>query len=420
MGEKKALQWPSDSAERAPIDSIIPNPRNPRKHSAKQVAQVAASIQEWGFTNAILVDENNQIIAGHGRHEAALLLKLDEVPVIVAKGWPEAKKMAYLIADNKLGLNSEWDEDVLNVELQGLKAEGFDIELTGFDDFELEEIEPEDMGEPEVPEVVEPVTRLGDVWILGDHRLMCGDSTSKDAVNVLMDGIDADMVFTSPPYNANASMEIRKKSGSVKAKKVSMYSDGIADAMKSVEYTDFASSVLEVCFSVTDGFIFWNVSYNANSKFEYIKQIQGRLDHLVEQVCWKKSMAMPVRGTLKRDWEPIYIFSTEKCSLGVDVVTSNHWEVSNAGSQVGSHRACFPIALPEMGIDIVKKKTGVVFEPFSGAGTTMLACENKKRKCRGMELNPKFCDVSIIRWQEMTGKKAVLESTGESYDSLKK
>jgi len=166
VSEKKAIKWPSDSAERVPIDSIIPNPRNPRKHSAKQVAQVAASIQEWGFTNAILVDENNQIIAGHGRHEAALLLNLDEVPVIVAKGWPEAKKMAYLIADNKLGLNSDWDSEALLLEIEGIKEQEFDVSLLGFDDLELLALEPElpEVVEPELPEVVEPVAVAGDVY----------------------------------------------------------------------------------------------------------------------------------------------------------------------------------------------------------------------------------------------------------------
>jgi DNA modification methylase len=245
---------------------------------------------------------------------------------------------------------------------------------------------------------------------------MCGDSTSVDAVDKLMLGQKADLNFTSPPYNANTKVGDGDIFTSKKAKK--LYAEGYSDNLKSSEYVDFASGVLNVCFSVTDGFIFWNVSYNANSRFEYIQQIVPRLPYLIEQICWKKSSTIPFKGSLMRDWEPIYLFSTHGEMLGLNEVVSNFWQISNTNSQAENHKACFPVELPEKGISIVKKKTGIVFEPFGGSGSTLIACEKTKRQARLMELDPKYCDVIVKRWQDFTGKKATLESSGEPFDEL--
>jgi DNA modification methylase len=309
---------------------------------------------------------------------------------------------------------------MLKVEIEGLQLEDFNIDLLGFDDnfldglFDKEPTEglTDEDAVPEAPET--PITVQGDIWVLGNHRLMCGDSTSIDAVDKLMDGAKADMVFTSPPYNADA----KAGQGDIfnKKKSVKLYSDGYADNLPSQEYVDFASSVLEICFSVTDGFIFWNVSYNAKSRFEYIQQISNRLPYLVEQVCWKKSSTIPFKGSLMRDWEPIYVFSTNKQPVAVKEVTSNFWQVSNTGSQAENHKACFPVELPERGIAIVAKNTGIVFEPFGGSGTTAIACEKTGRDCYMMELDPKYCDVIIKRWQDFTGQKAIHAETGKLFD----
>jgi DNA modification methylase len=256
----------------------------------------------------------------------------------------------------------------------------------------------------------EPKTKLGDIYQLGNHRLMCGDSTSIDAVDKLMDGKKADMVFTSPPYNANT---MAGDGGVFNSKPVKLYKEGYSDNLNSVDYIDFIKSVLNICFTATDGFIFWNVNYNAKSKFEYIKQIEDRIDYLVEQICWKKSSTIPFKGMLKRAWEPIYVFSTNKQNLNVKEITENFWEVSNVNSQHKEHKACFPVALPEKGIHLVNANTGIIFEPFCGSGTTIIAAEKNNRKCYGMELDPKYCDVIVKRWEDFTGKKAVLllEST---------
>jgi len=393
------------------VQSLIPYARNSRKHSDEQVAQIAASIKEFGWTNPILVDGENGIIAGHGRLAAARKLGLEEVPVIELAHLTEIQKRALIIADNKLALNADWDNEMLALELEELQLEGFDLALTGFDEDELNKLMPVEVegltdedAVPDVPE--EPITKLGDIYQLGNHRLMCGDSTSIDAVDKLMDGQKADLVFTSPPYNANTKAGDGDIFKSKKSKK--LYAEGYSDNLPSTEYIDFASSVLEVCFANTDGFIFWNVSYNAKSKNEYIKQIVNRLDYLIEQVCWKKTSTIPFKGCLMRDWEPIYIFSTNKQGLNTKTVTSNFWQVSNTGSQQENHKACFPVGLPEKGISLVNVNSGIIFEPFCGSGTTIIAAEKHGRKCYGMELDPKYCDVIVKRWEEFTGKKAEL------------
>jgi len=414
--------WPADKVERRSVESLVFYARNSRTHSDEQVSQIAASIKEWGWTTPVLIDPEGGLIAGHGRILAAQKLGIADVPCMVAEGWTDAQKKAYVIADNKLALNAGWDDDMLKVELGELGDLDFDLSLTGFDDDELSALLAEDGTEgltdedavPEAPEV--PVTVEGDVWLMGRHRLMCGDSTSIDAVDNLMDGQKADMVFTSPPYNADA----KAGQGDIfnKKKSVKLYADGYSDKLPSQDYVEFAASVLEVCFAVTDGFIFWNVSYNAKSRFEYIQQISDRLPYLVEQVCWKKTSTIPFKGSLMRDWEPIYVFSTNKQPVAVKEVTSNFWQVSNTGAQADNHKACFPVELPQRGIGIVARNTGIVFEPFGGSGTTAIACEKTARDCRMMELDPKYCDVIITRWQDFTGQQATLEATGQTYEEL--
>lgn len=401
------------------VKDLIPYARNSRTHSEEQVTQIASSIREFGFTNPIIIDDKNNIIAGHGRIMAANKLGIKEVPCVVVTGWTEAQKKAYVIADNKLALNAGWDEQMLKLEFDELGDLGFNLELTGFSLDEINKLNPvtvegltDEDAVPEAPEV--PKTVLGDIWLLGDHRLMCGDSTSIDAVEKLMDGKKADMVFTSPPYNADTKAGDGDIFTSKKSKK--LYGDGYSDKLPSKDYVDFASSVLEICFSATDGFIFWNVSYNAKSKNEYIKQIFNRLDYLVEQVCWKKSSTIPFKGCLMRDWEPIYIFSTNKQNLNTKNVVSNFWQISNTGAQQENHKACFPVALPEKGISLVNSNSGIVFEPFCGSGSTLIASEKNSRKCYAMELDPKYCDVIIKRWQDFTGKKATHAETGEAFD----
>ena len=400
------------------IDSLILNPKNNNKHPKEQIERLAKLIKHNGFRNPLVVSNRSGfVISGHGRIEAAKLAGLKEVPVMRQDFDNEASEYAYLTSDNAIASWSELDMSMVNTEM--LNFPDLDIDLLGIKDFELvipEVFEPL-TDEDAVPEVVHPITRRGDIWLLGNHRLMCGDSTMIDDVEKLMNGEKADMVFTSPPYNANTKAGQGDIFNGKKSKK--LYAEGYSDNLESNQYLDFTKTVLENCFSVTEGFIFWNVSYNANSRFEYIKQIEDRIEFLIEQICWKKTSTIPFKGSLMRDWEPIYLFSTNGKSLGLKEVVSNHWVVSNQNSQQENHKACFPVDLPRKGISIVKKTTGIVFEPFCGSGTTLIASEKEERRCFGMDLDEKYCDVIIKRWMNFTGKKATLELTGQTYEELK-
>jgi len=351
-----------NTIEHIATEALIPYARNSRTHSPEQVAQLARSIQEFGFTNPVLIDEHNTLIAGHGRVMAAQRIGLPVVPAIRLAHLSEAQRRAYVIADNQLALQAGWDTDILALELGELQADGFDLALTGFDADELaglllaeEEAPTEGLTtDDETPDVMaKAVSTTGDVWKLGKHRVMCGDSTRLGAIESLMDGEKADLTFTSPPYNANTKAGDGDIFTSKKKKK--LYSDGYSDNLSSREYINFAKNVLNNCFLSTNGFIFWNVSYNANSRFEYIKQIEDRLPYLIEQICWKKSSTIPFKGSLMRDWEPIFLFSTHGEPLGLEKVVSNFWEISNTNSQTENHKACFPVGLPEKGISIVRK-----------------------------------------------------------------
>lgn len=392
-----------------PIDTLTPYANNARTHSDDQIKKIQASLREFGFVNPVLIDANRGIIAGHGRIEAAKREGMTEVPCVFVEHLTDAQKRAYILADNRLAELAGWDMDAVRIEIERLAEDGFGIEITGFefDDIPMGKIAEDDFDADAVADaIVEPVTKLGDIWTLGRHRLMCGDSTDRATVDRLMDGQKADVTFTSPPYNANAKTGDGDIFNGKKAKQ--MYTGEYKDDMESDEYIKFVQTVLGICFENTEGFIFWNVSYNAKSKYEYIKQIEPFVEKLVEQICWKKSNTIPFKGMLKRAWEPIYVFSTSGDNLAVDEVTSNLWEISNVNAQLDCHKACFPVELPQKGIALVRPNTGVCLDPFGGSGSTLIACEQLNRTCYMMELDPKYCDVIIKRWETLTGQKAVL------------
>lgn len=386
------------------VDTLIPNPKNPNKHPAKQIAQLAKIIKHQGQRLPIVVSKRSGfIVAGHGRLEAIKSLGWAQCAVDEQEFATEADEYAHMIADNKIAELAEHDDALMIQQLTDMKFD-LDLDLLGMDDFKLPEIVEPQCDEDEVPEQVDTRCKRGDVWVLGSHRLMCGDSTMIDDVEKLMNGEKADVVFTSPPYNANTKVGQGSIFNGKKMKK--LYGEGYSDNLESENYIKFSKDVLEMCFAFTDGFIFWNVSYNANSRFEYISQITDRLPFLSEQICWKKSSTIPFKGSLRRDWEPIFLFSTSKKSLNLDEVVSNHWAISNTNAQQESHKACFPVDLPEKGISLVNKKTGIVFEPFGGSGSTLIACEKTGRKCYMMELDEHYCDVILTRWEKYTGKQA--------------
>lgn len=383
------------------------HPKNRNKHGQDQIERLAELYKYHGIRHPIIVSNLSKfIVAGHGRKLAAIRAGITEMPVVYQDFESTEAEYAFIQADNAIALWAELDLAGINADIGDLGPD-FDINMLGIQDFEIEPADKyQDKDADEIPDEVEPIAKLGQIYKLGEHRLMCGDSTDETTVSLLMNGEKADMVFTSPPYNANTKAGDGDIFNGKKGKK--LYAEGYSDNLESNEYVLFAKSVLDMCFKFTDGFIFWNVSYNANSRFEYIAQINDRLAFLIEQICWKKSSTIPFKGSLMRDWEPIYLFSTNGNLLGLEEVTSNHWAIGNANSQQENHKACFPVGLPEKGISIVRKRSGVVFEPFCGSGTTLIACEKNNRKCYGMELDPNYVDVIIARWEKFTGKKAEL------------
>ena len=389
--------------------------KNFNRHTSYGMSLLEKSLRELGAGRSILLDKDNNIIAGNGIVEAAGSVGLENVKIIETTGdeivavkrtdmtidSKEGREMA--LADNATAnADLSWDED--NIKEQTEKWD-FDTSDWGMDFNFDKDTEVEEDEAPEANENEPAKSKLGEVYHLGNHRLMCGDSTDAGSVAILMDGQKADVVFTSPPYNGGGNTAPDGDVFSGKAEK-KLYDGGYSDNRSSQEYIDFAKGVLDVCFEFTEGYIFWNVNYNANSRFEYISQITDKLNYLIEQICWKKTSAIPLKGCMRRAWEPIYVFSTDKQSLGLQDVETNFWEISNTNSQADNHKACFPVALPAKGISLVKPKTRVVFEPFGGSGSTLIACEQLGRKCYMMELDPKYCDVIRKRyWKFVTGSE---------------
>jgi DNA modification methylase len=370
------------------VDKLIPYAKNSRTHSPEQVAQIAASIKEFGFRNPILVDGVG-IIAGHGRLMAAQKLGLDQVPTIDCSDMTESQKKAYIIADNKLALNAGWDNAMLTIELQDLEDEGFDLTLTGFDDKELDALLnviegtdglTDEDAVPDVPE--EPKTKLGDIYILGNHRLMCGDSTSIDAVVKLMDGNSVDLLFTDPPYN----VAFNGRSG----KHDVIKNDNLSES-------DFEAFIGEVCNTIKaidpKVYYIW-----CNWKFYGI--LQGKLDYKT-CIVWAKNVFGMGNG---------YRHQHEFCLFNgkIDEIIKNEsdlWEVKKDHNYV--HPTQKPVALSVRAFGNHIKLLNVL-DLFGGSGSTLIGAEQTGRKAFVMELDPKYCDVIVKRWEDFTGKKAVL------------
>ena len=396
------------------VSKLIPYAKNSRTHDDAQVAQIAASIKEFGWTNPILVDGDKGVIAGHGRLLAARKLGYDKVPIIELKHMTEAQKRAYVIADNKLALNAGWDNNFLALELQDLKDQDFDLTLLGFDDKELDALlAPEIVegltNEDEVPEPPkEPKTKLGDIYILGNHRLMCGDSTSIDAVEKLMDGQKADICFTSPPYNAG-SLDI--KGNERTQKKYNSFNDNQSED----EYKDFVISNLNCIFSVCNE-VLYNIGLVEGNKRVIIDVLAHYREQFKDIIYWKKNNVAPhiQGGVINNLVEFILCFGDGKRKFqNAQFSQGSYYNVIEGSSAAGNefskiHKATFPTYLPENIIQNFCPSKGSVLDTFGGTGTTMIAAEKIGRKSYLMELDPKYCDVIVKRWEDFTGKKAVL------------
>jgi site-specific DNA-methyltransferase (adenine-specific) len=400
------------------VEDLIPYARNARTHSDEQVARIASSIKEFGWTNPIIIDGENGIVAGHGRTLAARKLGLTEVPCIELKNLTETQKRAYILADNRLALDAGWDNEMLALELGDLKDAGVDLELTGFSDEELDELlatptESADGDEDEAPEPQEdPVSKRGDVWILGAHRVMCGDSCSADDISKLFGSTGGgpptvSLYLTDPPYNV-------------------AYEGGTKDALTiqndNMEDGQFRQFLVDA-FSMADtvmkpGAVFY--IWHADSEgFNFRGACRDVGWPIRECLIWAKNMF--VMGRQDYQWRH------EPCLYGWKEGAAHKWYSDRSQSTVlefdkptrnGVHPTMKPVELFRYLIENSSKKGDVVFDSFGGSGTTLIASEETGRVARLMELDPRYVDVIVKRWQEMTGKEATLEETGATFNSL--
>ena len=375
-----------------PVEQLIPYVKNSRTHSDAQVAQIAASIKEFGWTNPILVDGENGVIAGHGRLLAARKLGHKEVPVIELAHMTDSQKRAYVIADNQLAMNAGWDTAILSLELADLKDQGFDLDVLGFDAKELDKLlEPEQVDgltdEDAVPDTpIEPKTKLGDIYQLGNHRLMCGDSTSIDAVDKLMDGQKADMVFTDPPYGVDYKGINNDDRG------------GLEELLRGSFGNYFATSKSGAACYV----------FHSDKCADIFHQVFREFFHFSSMIIWAKNSLTLSRTDYQSQHEPcLYGWMKDGShSFYGDRKQVSVWKFDK--ERVEGHTTPKPVALIERALQNSSKGGDVVSDLFGGSGSTMIACEKLGRQARMMELDPKYCDVIVKRWEDFTGKKAVL------------
>ena len=366
------------------IGEIKPYEKNPRKND-NAVDAVASSISQFGFKNPIVIDGNNVIICGHTRYKAAHKLGLDVVPCVVADDLTEEQIKAYRLADNKVAELAEWDIDLLGEELDGI----FDIDMSDFG-FDLSEEEEEtEIIEDEIPEEVESVAKQGDIWQLGRHRLMCGDSTSITDVEKLMNGNKADMVFTDPPYGYNYQSNMREKSQKF---------DVIENDDKIL---DFFPNIQMVC----NGFVFICTTWKVLDKWIPLFKQYHELSNMI---IWNKGGGGigDLKHTFSTDYEVILCASNGKEITGKRI--GSVWTISKDTASCYVHPTQKPVKLSEFAIRNTTIRDDAVLDLFGGSGSTLIACEQLNRNCFMMELDPHYVDVIIARWEKFTGQKAVL------------
>lgn len=400
------------------IDVLTPYVNNTRTHSDEQVSQIAASITEFGFTNPILVDENNVLIAGHGRLLASKKLGMTEVPTLQLSHLTEAQKKAYIIADNRLALNAGWDDELLALELSSLKALDFNLDLLGFNDGELEKyLNVEDLNNgltdpdalPDAPVI--PITIAGDIWLMDGHRLMCGSSTEAASVALLLNGQQPNTMITDPPYGVKyeAGWRSKAKDRTPTDREINsnLMNDNQADWFEaynlftgSVAYVWHASAFTDV---VMDGLkragfeikqqIIWNKNVHALSRSDY---------HWKHEPCW-----YAVRNSKDRNWKG-----------GRTQMTV--WDIKSISTEKDktAHPTKKPVEIYTRSLEFHTNSGEYVYEPFGGSGTAIIACEKLGRRSLTMELDSKYCDVIVDRWQRFTGKKAILESSGMAFEAV--
>ena len=406
--------WMADKVEPWPTTRLIPYARNARTHSDEQVAQIAASIVEFGFTNPVLAGSDGVVICGHGRLAAAQRLGLPEVPVVILDHLTPTQRRALIIADNRIAENSGWDPELLRLEIEALEDDHFDVSLTGFDADALSELldgeETDQAGQTDddqIPEVLEDtISKPGDVWILGPHRLLCGDATQAESYERLLQGQPVDLLWSDPPYNVNYANSAKDK---LRGKNRAILNDNLVEG-----FYDFLLDALTPALSHCQGAVYLAMSSSELDTLQSAFRKAG--GHWSTFIIWAKNTFTLGRADYQRQYEPIL--------YGWPEGKQRHWcgdrdqgDVWNIKKPAKNdlHPTMKPVELVERCIRNSTKPGQTVLDPFGGSGTTLIAAEKSGRVARLMELDPKYVDVIVRRWQDWTGQPATLESTGEPF-----
>lgn len=391
-----------------PLDRLLPYAANARTHDDAQIAQIAASIAEFGFNAPCLVDDRGVLIAGHGRLLGARKLGLTEVPVICLGHLSEAQARAYRIADNRIAENSKWDEAMLAAEVARLQEENVDLSLLGFGEDEIDDLlnledgnegNTDDDAVPEAP--LDPVTKTGDVYVLGNHRLLCGDSTVLENVENVLDGALADMVFTDPPYNVDYGNTAKDK---MRGNDRKIMNDNLGKGFEAFLY-DACVNMVTVC----KGAIY--ICMSSSELHTLQKAFVAAGGKWSTFVIWAKNTFTLGRSDYQRQYEPIlygWKQGTDHFWCGARD-QGDVWFV-NKPTKNDLHPTMKPVELVERAVRNSSKSRDIVLDCFGGSGSTLIACEKAGRQARLIELDPKYCDVIVKRWEEFTGKKAELAS----------
>jgi DNA modification methylase len=408
--------WLANKIEQWPTGKLLPYARNARTHSDEQVAQIAASIVEFGFTNPILAGSDGIIVAGHGRLTAAQKLGLEVVPVVVLDHLTPTQRRALIIADNRIAENAGWDDAMLRVELDALRDDDFDLSLTGFDAdaladlFDGDEGDTGQTGDDEVPESQDAViSRPGDVWLLGAHRVLCGDATDAKSYELLLQGTDVDMTVTDPPYNVNYANSAKDK---MRGKDRAILNDNLGDG-----FYDFLLAALTPIMANCTGAVYVAMSSSELDVLQAaFREAGGKWSTFI---IWAKNTFTMGRSDYQRQYEPILYGWPEggKHHWCGDRDQSDVWQIKKPHKN-DLHPTMKPVELVERAIRNSSKPGDVVLDPFGGSGTTLIAAEKSGRTARLMELDPKYVDVIVRRWQDWTGKLATREFDGVGFNDL--
>jgi len=409
--------WLADKLEHWPIERLLPYIRNARTHSEAQIAQIAASIAEFGFTAPILAGSDGVIVAGHGRLAAARKLGLASVPVVVLEHLTPTQRRALVIADNKIAENAGWDEELLRLELADLQEADFDLALTGFDADELLEImageetttegNTDEDAAPEVP--VTPVSKPGDVWIMGQHRLLCGDSTDAASYDMLLGNERVAMIFQDPPYNVDYANTAKDK---LRGTNRPILNDNLGD-----EFQDFLLAAFKPALARCNGAVYVAMSSSELDTLQAAFRAAG--GKWSTFIIWAKNTFTLGRSDYQRQYEPIL--------YGWPEGATRHWCGDRDQGDVWHfnkprvndlHPTMKPVELVERAIRNSSRPGDVVLDPFGGSGTTLIAAEKSGRQARLIELDPKYVDTIVRRWQEYAGGQAVREADGVRFDDL--